>query len=58
MTDAIKAYPTTLPGLTSSHILAGCGHWVQQECSDEVNRLLVDWLHSLPAHSGRQHSPS
>jgi pimeloyl-ACP methyl ester carboxylesterase len=45
--DAVKAFPTTLPGLVSSHILEGCGHWVQQERPDEVNRLLLDWLGSL-----------
>jgi pimeloyl-ACP methyl ester carboxylesterase len=56
MADAIKGYPTTLPGLVSSHILKGCGHWVQQERSDEVNRLLVDWLQSLPAHARPLHA--
>ncbi|MFD7118146.1 alpha/beta fold hydrolase [Streptomyces sp. NPDC059922] len=49
LADAIAAYPTTLPGLVSSHILDGCGHWVQQERADEVNRLLTDWLRALPA---------
>ncbi|MFF7721495.1 alpha/beta fold hydrolase [Streptomyces luteogriseus] len=49
MADAIKAYPTTLPGLVSSHILDGCGHWIQQERPAEINRLLTDWLASLPA---------
>ncbi|MGW3625794.1 alpha/beta fold hydrolase [Streptomyces sp. NPDC000880] len=49
MADAIKAYPTTLPGLVSSHILDGCGHWIQQERPAETNRLLTDWLASLPA---------
>ncbi|MFE4645275.1 alpha/beta hydrolase, partial [Streptomyces sp. NPDC056730] len=39
----------TLPSLVSSHILDGCGHWVQQERADEVNRLLTDWLRALPA---------
>jgi pimeloyl-ACP methyl ester carboxylesterase len=48
MADAIKAYPTTLPGLAASHILDGCGHWVQQERHETVNRLLTDWLASLP----------
>ena len=33
--------PTTLPGLAASHLLDGCGHWVQQERPDEVNDLLV-----------------
>ncbi|MGW1749553.1 alpha/beta fold hydrolase [Streptomyces sp. NPDC002092] len=49
LADAIKAYPTTLPGLTSSHVLDGCGHWIQQERPEEVNRLLIDWLGSLDA---------
>lgn len=47
MANAIKAYPTTLPGLVSSHILEGCGHWIQQERPEQVNRLLVDWLRGL-----------
>ncbi|MBD0675144.1 epoxide hydrolase [Streptomyces sp. CBMA156] len=47
MADAIDAYPTTLPGLASSNILDGCGHWIQQERPEEVNRLLTSWLASL-----------
>ncbi|WP_408992686.1 alpha/beta fold hydrolase [Streptomyces sp. 1268] len=47
MSDAIDAYPTTLPGLAASHLLDGCGHWIQQERPDEVNRLLNDWLATL-----------
>ena len=43
--DAV--FPDTLPDLRGCHILPGCGHWVQQERADEVNRLLVDWLKSL-----------
>ncbi|MFE7775789.1 alpha/beta fold hydrolase [Streptomyces sp. NPDC057445] len=54
MADAIKAFPTTLPRLVSSHILEGCGHWVQQERTKEVNALLVDWLRSLPAGPGQR----
>jgi pimeloyl-ACP methyl ester carboxylesterase len=49
MADAIQAYPVTLPGLVSSHILDGCGHWIQQERREEVNELLTGWLASLPA---------
>jgi pimeloyl-ACP methyl ester carboxylesterase len=49
MADAIKAYPATLPGLASSHILDGCGHWIQQERHEEVNQILTAWLSSLPA---------
>ena len=44
---AIARFPETLPDLRGSHILPGCGHWLQQERPDDVNRLLVDWLTSL-----------
>lgn len=44
---AIERFSTTLPGLRGSHILPGCGHWVQQERADDVNRLLVEFLASL-----------
>jgi pimeloyl-ACP methyl ester carboxylesterase len=44
---AIEQFPHTLPGLRSSHLLPDCGHWVQQEQPEQVNRLLVDWLRSL-----------
>ncbi|MFD5078576.1 alpha/beta fold hydrolase [Streptomyces sp. NPDC058371] len=49
LADAVAAFPTTLPGLTASHILEGCGHWIQQERPDEVNRLLTDWLRLIGA---------
>ncbi|MEU6125791.1 alpha/beta hydrolase [Streptomyces sp. NPDC047123] len=49
LADAITAFPDTLPGLLSSHVLDGCGHWIQQERPAEVNRLLTDWLAALPA---------
>ncbi|MER7575007.1 alpha/beta hydrolase [Streptomyces sp. NPDC126514] len=48
LADAIKAYPDTLPGLVSSHLLEGCGHWIQQERPGEVNRILTEWLAALP----------
>ncbi|WP_329122157.1 alpha/beta fold hydrolase [Streptomyces sp. NBC_01465] len=47
LADAIKAYDTTLPGLRGSHLIEGCGHWIQQERPDTVNELLMDWLGSL-----------
>ncbi|WP_432017810.1 alpha/beta fold hydrolase [Streptomyces hydrogenans] len=47
MSDAIDAFPTTLPGLTASHLVEGCGHWTQQERPEEINRLLTGWLNSL-----------
>ncbi|GAB1822875.1 alpha/beta fold hydrolase [Herbidospora sp. RD11066] len=43
LSDAIEAYPRTLPNLTASHLL-DCGHWIQQERPDEVNRLLLEFL--------------
>ncbi|MEU5398024.1 alpha/beta hydrolase [Streptomyces sp. NPDC005963] len=47
MADAIDAHATTLPGLVSSHVLDGCGHWIQQERAEETNRLLIAWLATL-----------
>jgi pimeloyl-ACP methyl ester carboxylesterase len=44
---AIARFPQTLPGLRGSHILPGCGHWVQQERVEEVNDILIDWLNGL-----------
>jgi pimeloyl-ACP methyl ester carboxylesterase len=49
MADAIEAHAETLPGLRGSHLLDGCGHWVQQERPDDVNRLLIEWLESTRA---------
>ncbi|MCC5475219.1 alpha/beta hydrolase [Streptomyces barringtoniae] len=51
LADAVEAYPETLPGLLGSHVLDGCGHFVQQECPKETNRILIDWLASLPARA-------
>ncbi|MFE8915398.1 alpha/beta fold hydrolase [Streptomyces globisporus] len=47
MADAIDAYPTTLPALSGSHLLEGCGHWIQQERPHEVNDLLTGWLATI-----------
>ncbi|MET7568759.1 alpha/beta hydrolase [Streptomyces sp. NPDC005492] len=49
LADAIAAYPVTLPGLRGSHILEGCGHWIQQERPTEVNQYLTKWLAELPS---------
>jgi pimeloyl-ACP methyl ester carboxylesterase len=45
--DRLAAHERTLPGLVSSHIIKGKGHWIQQDAPDEVNRLLVQWLTGL-----------
>jgi pimeloyl-ACP methyl ester carboxylesterase len=42
--DAIDRQAEWLPGLTGSHVIPDCGHWVQQERPDEVNALLLDFL--------------
>jgi len=52
MADAIAAQDETLPGLRSSTVLPGCGHWLQQERPEEVNRLLTEWLRGLPEGTG------
>jgi epoxide hydrolase A/B len=45
--NVIDSFSTTMPGLVSSHLLAGCGHWVQEERSAHVNELLINWLHQV-----------
>lgn len=37
----------SMPGLTKSVLLEGCGHWTQQEKPVEVNDLLVEFLSGL-----------
>ncbi|MER6530451.1 alpha/beta hydrolase [Streptomyces sp. NPDC001508] len=44
LAGAIEAFPGTLPGLTASHLLDGCGHWIQQERPERINTLLTQWL--------------
>ncbi|MDA3039574.1 MAG: alpha/beta hydrolase [Actinomycetota bacterium] len=40
----IAAFPRTMPNLTKSMIVPGCGHWVQQEAAQLVNQELVEFL--------------
>lgn len=44
---AIERFDRSLPGLTRSEILSGCGHWTQQERPEEVNELLLEFLGRL-----------
>jgi pimeloyl-ACP methyl ester carboxylesterase len=44
MGGAIAAFGETLPNLAGTHVLPDCGHWVQQEQPEAVNRLLLNWL--------------
>ena len=39
------------PDLSIQQVIPGAGHWIQQERPDEVNRLLLDFLGSLPART-------
>jgi hypothetical protein len=48
LSDAIDQQPSWLPGLAGTHLLEGCGHWVQQECPDQANDLILDWLRAVP----------
>jgi pimeloyl-ACP methyl ester carboxylesterase len=45
--SSIGRFNQTLPALRGSHILAGCGHWTQQERAADVNDLLLEFLRSL-----------
>jgi len=38
----------SMPNLTKSVVLEGCGHWTQQERPIEVNELLTEFLAHLP----------
>jgi pimeloyl-ACP methyl ester carboxylesterase len=44
---SIDRFPESLPRLTKSVILPGCGHWTQQERAVEVNDLLLEFLAAL-----------
>ena len=44
---AIAQFERTLPKLTRSVILPGCGHWTQQERPQETNELLIEFLAGL-----------
>jgi pimeloyl-ACP methyl ester carboxylesterase len=44
---SIERFGQTLPKLHRSQILAGCGHWTQQERPEQVNEALLDFLASL-----------
>lgn len=37
-----------VPGLRKTILLPGCGHWTQQECAEEVNEAMIDFLRQLP----------
>lgn len=46
--DLVEVMKKYTPNLYKAEILSGCGHWTQQEKPDDVNKLLVEWLATLP----------
>jgi pimeloyl-ACP methyl ester carboxylesterase len=44
---AERALASNLPNLRGAHVIAGAGHWVQQERPDEVTGILIEFLRSL-----------
>lgn len=45
--DALAGMRAALPNLVGLELLAGAGHWIQQERAEEVNAALVGFLQSL-----------
>jgi pimeloyl-ACP methyl ester carboxylesterase len=45
--QAIAKQSTLVPKLRPSIMLAGCGHWTQQERALEVSTAMIDFLRSL-----------
>lgn len=48
MDKLLPALPQFVPQLRESTVLAGCGHWTQQERPAEVNEAMLRFLRSLP----------
>jgi pimeloyl-ACP methyl ester carboxylesterase len=48
MDRAISDLPASVPRLSETVMLAGCGHWTQQERPDEVSAALLRFLERLP----------
>ena len=49
--ELLERSAATVTGPLRIERLPGISHWVQQQAPDDVNRLLVDFLGSLPARS-------
>jgi pimeloyl-ACP methyl ester carboxylesterase len=47
MKEVIADLARYIPQLRGTIMLPGCGHWTQQERSNEVNKALIDFLRSL-----------
>ena len=44
LADAIERQAQLLSAPAGTHVIADCGHWVQQERPEQVNALLLDFL--------------
>jgi pimeloyl-ACP methyl ester carboxylesterase len=44
---ALDNLDKSVPNLWKKVLLPGVGHWTEQEAPAEVNRLIVEFLHSL-----------
>jgi len=45
--SAFDVLEETVPNLRKKVLLAGAGHWIQQERPAEVNQLLIEFLATL-----------
>jgi len=45
--NVVDSFSSTMPGLASSHVSPGCGHWVPEERPARVNEILINWLHEV-----------
>jgi pimeloyl-ACP methyl ester carboxylesterase len=46
---AVDSLEKSVPNLWKKVLLPGVGHWTEQEAPGEVNRLMVEFLHSIDA---------
>jgi len=47
LASEFEALESNVPHLKGKRVIAGAGHWIQQERPEEVNRLLMEFLRGL-----------
>ena len=52
--EEFDALETNVPNLWKKAVVAGAGHWIQQERPAEVNRLLIAFLKDIEAGARAQ----
>ena len=45
--EAVENLPRMVPGLRTTTMLPGCGHWTQQERPADINAAMIDFLRFL-----------